>query len=276
MLELAEVEGRAEVVPVLRVQHVGVFDGGDRHAPSGEAPVPQRQQVVDRREVVGSERVVDGAFVLHVEMRRPGVGRAVVANLAERNGARLREEVVQRGDTVHGLRERRGYLRVADVGNVLGAARELEVVQLGVERLANLRGGTREVDDQAVQVRVVDLQAVRAQPAADDLEVLVCEPELLADLLRREPVVVGRRCRVVHVVDQLLKLRLALGGALQEQQHVLEAHVVGDGAAVVLGVARRGRRVSFEPDGSGFVDGFLQHGVHAGGVRGRRAQDEAA
>jgi hypothetical protein len=61
--------------------------------------------------------------------------------------------------------QRRRDLRIANVRDMSLAVREHEVMNVGVQCLADLAGGTREINDQTVGVHAIDGKAVGFQPA---------------------------------------------------------------------------------------------------------------
>lgn len=98
----------------------------------------------------------------------------------------------------------------------------LRLVNRGVESFLHLARGTREFDYCAAVRNAGDFEAVRLQPRADGLNVLVGGTELLAELLRREPlVIIGRGGFLLRT-------------ALQHEQHAIHCQARGSGAAIVL------------------------------------------
>jgi hypothetical protein len=220
--ETLEAEGLAESEPIGFMGEVGVFDQGNGDAFAGKSTLPERQQIVDGREVIGADGIEGLSLILDVEVRMkvrlPLVGRGVIRNGTELNGVRLGEKIVQRSDAFDGGRERGGDLRIAHVGDVFFAVRQNQVVDLGVERFTNLRGGSGEVDHQAIQVDAIDRKAVRFEPALDGCAILRGKTEALAQLPRSQPVVEFGGIPMVHGIDQLLEARFGFGRGLEGEK----------------------------------------------------------
>jgi len=53
-------------------------------------------------------------------------------------------------------------------------------MNVGVKRLADLRGGAGEVYDQTILIDAIDGEAVPLQPVLNDLSILRRDPEALA------------------------------------------------------------------------------------------------
>ena len=69
---------------------------------------------------------------------------------------------------------------------------DIEMVNLGVERLAYLSGDAGKINHHAIWVQLVDNEAMRFEPAGDCVQILRRETVLLSDLLSRQPMVVIR------------------------------------------------------------------------------------
>ena len=89
------------------------------------------------------------------------------------------------------------------------------------------------------------------------------------ELFGSEPVMVVGRHGIVHRVDVFLEVGLGLRVAFEEDEDVIEAKVVGDGAAVIFLEGSGGGGVAGERDEFGFVDGFGDLGTRGLGAEGR-------
>ena len=183
--------------------------------------------------------------------------------------ARAREEIVERCDSGDYGSERGRNLRVAHVGDVVVAVGEREIVNLGAERVADLRGGGADVDDHSAFVGLIDGEAARGEPALDGVEILLVDAVAGGELFGSEPVMVVGGRGIVHRVDVIAEVGLGLRVALEEDEDVIETEVVGDGAAVVLGEGGGGSGVAGERDEFGFVDSFGDLWAWGLGAEGR-------
>ena len=196
--------------------------------------LPQREDVVDSGEVVGRDDVEGVVLDRDLEARLPLFFVVVEGDGFGLRVARAREEIVERGDARDYGSERGGDLRVAHVGDVTVAVGEREIVNLGVERVADLSGGGADVDDHAVSVGLIDGEAARGEPTLDGVEILLVDAVAGGELFGSEPVMVVGRRGIVHRVDVLAEVGFGLRVALEQDEDVIEAEVVGDGAAVVF------------------------------------------
>jgi len=150
------------------------------------------------------------------------------------------------------------------------AVGEREIVDLGAEGVADLGGGGTDVDDHSVFVGLIDGEAARGEPALDGVEILLVDAVAGGELFGREPVMVVGRRGIVHRVDVFAEVGFGLGVAPEEDEDVIEAEVVGNGAAVVLRERGGGSGVTGERGEFGFVDGFgdlRALGIVRGGAR---------
>src|SRR5271170_6306114 len=108
------------------MQQIAVFNSRNRDALARVASCPKWQQVVNCREIIGGQRMEDRPANVYVEVRRPGIGGAVIADRAERHGVRSWKEVMQRCDSGNGGCECCRDLRTARVGNVMFATGQYE------------------------------------------------------------------------------------------------------------------------------------------------------
>ena len=163
-------------------------------------------------------------------------------------------EIVQRDDACNDRSECGGDLRVADVSNVLLAFHN-EMVNFGLEGLAHLSGGPREVDEHAAGINHLDAETVRFEPGGDGVEIGFRHTESFAELLRSKPVMEIRRTSGMEFIKEFLKGLLLFRGALQLQKHMRHREIVGHRAAVVC-KHRFGARVAPERDTIHFINGL--------------------
>ena len=268
-LEAIEREIFAESGPVLRIGEIGVFDERDGDGLAGEALLPEREDVVDGGEVVGGNDVEGVVLDCDLEARAPLFFVAIESDGFGLGVTRAREEIVERCDSGDYGSERGRNLRVAHVGDVVVAVGEREIVNLGAERVADLRGGGADVDDHSAFVGLIDGEAARGEPALDGVEILLVDAVAGGELVGSEPVMVVGGRGIVHRVDVIAEIGLGLRVALEEDEDVIETEVVGDGAAVVLGEGGGGSGVAGERDEFGFVDSVGDLLAWGLGVEGR-------
>ena len=118
---------------------------------------------------------------------------------------------------------------------------------------------------------LVTLKPWECEPGLDGGDVLIGGAELLAKLLRREPLVIAGRAGRVQVADELLEGGLLRVAALEDQLKAVERHAVGRGSAVVGGAGQR-MHGSLEGDAGILIDGLGKAGSHerGGGLRNER------
>ena len=256
-----QAECRTEGAPVRGVVEIGVFEDVDGLALAGVAGGVERIEAVDRRQIGRRHQVAAAAG---------GVLRFWLVIVPWR-------DVVQRQHPDHCRRQRRGNLRVAHIGEA-GDAVDRDIVDLGVERGGDLAGGAGEVDHHAARIDRVDGKAVLLQPVGDGGDVGRRRPELGADVVGVEPVVIVGRVRVLLLGDQRLK-RLFLGRRTpQLQQQMRQRDVVAHAATVVGGIARFGAGIARERNQIALVDGLGDEGLRPSARRlrsGRRADRES-
>ncbi|HKF43431.1 MAG TPA: hypothetical protein VKG01_10045 [Thermoanaerobaculia bacterium] len=139
---------------------------------------------------------------------------------------------MQRDEADHHRSERGWNPRIAHVGNVL-LAPDLEVVDLRPKSLSDLARVTGKVNDHTAGIDEVDMKTLRLEPARQGVEILLRDTESVSEFPRREPLVKVLGLGIVELLDELLKGLLLLGRAVQLEQHVLEARIVCNRAAIV-------------------------------------------
>jgi hypothetical protein len=87
-------------------------------------------------------------------------------------------------------------------------------------------------------------EPLSGQPCFDRSDVLVRRAELLAELLRRKPLVVVRMAWRVQLAHQLIERRLLAPAPLQHQVNPLQRCAIRCGSAIVLRVCQRMHRAS--------------------------------
>ncbi len=217
--------------------------------------LPEREDVVDGGEIVGRDDVEGVVPNCDLEARAPFFFFAIECDGFGLGMARAGEEIVQRGDARHYGSESGGHLRVGHVGDVLVAVGEREIVKFGAEGFADLRGGGADVDDHAAFIDLIDGEAVGSEPSLDSFEVLRVNAVSGCELFGREPVVEVGGVGVVHGVDFFAEVGFGLRIAFEDEEQVVEAKIVCDGAAVVWCEGGRRGGVAGEGGVFGFVDG---------------------
>ena len=90
----------------------------------------------------------------------------------------------------------------------------VEIVNLGVEGIANCGGGSGKVDDHAVRINVADRETLGLEPVGDGIDIRLCRTVFPALLGGRHPAAeVGRRF-VGESLDVVRKGFLHFGSAL--------------------------------------------------------------
>jgi|SRR5271165_2709928 len=167
---------------------------------------------------------------------------------------RVWAEIVQREDACYGRCDSSRNLGVADIGKMSDTA-AIEPVDFTMKGGSHLSGCAAEIDEGPIWISNIDGEPMGAQPRADRVEVLGCEPVLFAKLLGSEPAMEVRRTGLVKVVDERLQSRLLLRRTAQLQQQMGHGEVIGHrpqvaiGADFATGVAGQGDKLSL-------VDGF--------------------
>jgi len=144
-----------------------------------------------------------------------------------------RPEIVERNHAGNDRGERRGDQGIAVVGDVMFTS-DYKVSDVRLERFTHLGGGAGKIDEHAAGIDYVDREALRLKPSSDGVQVLLRYSVLLAELLCGDPLVEIGGARRVKFVDELFHRLLLLGGAVQQEQHVLHREVAGDGAAIIF------------------------------------------
>ena len=129
---------------------------------------------------------------------------------------------------------------IPHVGKMVRAL-HIQFVNFSVESIAYLPGGPRKINEQAIRVIDVDLQAMRLQPSLDLVAILFCHSKFFAKLFGREPAMEVWRTWVVKFLDEGLKARLRLRRPFQQEQHVLHEKVVVHPPTVVFRLRLRSR-----------------------------------
>src|SRR3984957_2934608 len=142
-------------------------------------------------------------------------------------------------------------------------------MDFGAESVADLGGGGAGVDDHTVFVSLIDGEAAGGKPALDGVEILRVDAVAGGELFGSEPVMVVGRRGIMHRVDVFAEVGFSLRVALEKDEDVIEAEIVGDGAAVVLGERGGGGCVAGERSESGFVDGVGDLWARGLGAEGR-------
>src|SRR4029077_1041138 len=130
---------------------------------------------------------------------------------------------------------------------------DFEVMYLRQEGFSYLRGCAGEINQHPAGIDHVHLKSVRFEPADDNIEVGLCQPETFAEFLRAQPVMEVWRTFALQFVEKLLKRQFLLGGAFQLEQHVVHGETVRHAAAVVRW-PRFGMRIARKRDAIHFID----------------------
>ena len=123
----------------------------------------------------------------------------------------------------------------------MGLAIHHQVMDLGVEGLADLARRAGEVDHHLVGIDQVDLEPLRLEPIRHPGDVSRRDAVPLPEFRRRDPMVKERRRGIVDIIDELLECLLLLRSPLQLEHHVVECQVIGDSPAIVLRICFRAR-----------------------------------
>jgi hypothetical protein len=145
-------------------------------------------------------------------------------------------EVVQRGKSSNHGSKRRRNLRIICIREVALSV-HLVLVDLRMESAAKLAHVAGELDDLSARKRSGYAEPLSGQPCFDRSDVLVRRAELLAELLRRKPLVVVRMAWRVQLAHQLIERRLLAPAPLQHQVNPLQRCAIRCGSAIVLRVA---------------------------------------
>src|ERR1051326_1058033 len=125
-------------------------------------------------------------------------------------------KIVQPAVSRHDVLERHWNGRLRRVGKIHLAVDSV-AMQFGAEGVTHLRGRAAERDPVAAARLVRYSEAFGTQPCLDLVEVALAEPKTIGILLRREPLVVIRRRRVLLLGEQSLESGPLAGRLLQQQ-----------------------------------------------------------
>lgn len=184
--------------------------------------------------------------------RRRLVRPLIIVHLSEIVNATLDREVVEGDESAYDRRERRWNIGIAGV-TVMGLAADLITVDRGMESFAKLTGVAAELEGLLAGIDLFDGKAMRLEPGLDGGNVLVRRPELLAKLLRREPLVVTRTARSMQILDKLMQGLFLAVAAPQHQVDSLQRKALGRLPEIVGCVGQR-MDCSVEDDAGAFVD----------------------
>src|SRR5215471_5666833 len=129
------------------------------------------------------------------------------------------------------------------------------------KRVLYLCRSSRELDHATPSRYLADLKPMRLQPRDCDLNILIHRAEVLAEFVRREPLVVVRRAFVLLLIEQLPERPFLFGAALQHQQHAVQRQIGRRSSAIVLWT-REGVSVSLQDQAPAFVYGFSDFRHH--------------
>ena len=118
-----------------------------------------------------------------------GVGKSVVSFEPVIS---IRTEVMHGHDSVNGGGKRGRNLRIAHVGDVRLAA-DHQVVDFGVERVANLACASREINDHTVGINMIHAEALGLEPGCDGVDVQLRDAVLISLFDSAKPVTEVRR-----------------------------------------------------------------------------------
>ena len=102
-----------------------------------------------------------------------------------------------------------------------------------MECIAQLRHTAGDFDGLVAGIHFRHIEAVVGEPGGDGGNVLVGRAKLSAKLIWRKPLVVTRRARRVHLVDELLQRGFLRVTAFENQVHSVELQAVGRGSQIV-------------------------------------------
>ena len=134
---------------------------------------------------------------------------------------RLGTEVIQTGDARNHTRDRGRHHRIRDIADMLLALGQKRM-DACAEGLLHLGNGSAHHDQGVADRRIGNRQPLGGEPARDLRQIRGRQPELLAKLLRREPVVIERRPRRLLGYQQLIECGLLRSGAAEKESHALK------------------------------------------------------
>ena len=150
-------------------------------------------------------------------------------------------EVVQRNKSAHHRRKSRRNLRIGRVRKMALAVHRV-LMNLRVECAAELPHVPRELDHLLARLDPDHVEAMPRQPRLHRRNILVRNAKLLAELVRRKPLVIIRIPRRMQLPDHLIERRLLGRAALQQQVDPVQRCAVRRGSAIVLGIGQRMHR----------------------------------
>ena len=184
-----------------------------------------------------------------------------------RSMLRIKLDRVESADGLNYRPQRRRYLRFGVDGDALLPA-DLEVVHLRSKGIGDRRSRTTENNSLSAVGDRVDVEILRLQPDRNRVDVVRGDPEALADLNRREPMVVIRRRWVLLVLQELRVRLFPLGRAVEDNGQSLNRQIGGNRADVVLSIRPCGVMAS-----QGNAIRGVDTGAHEiGGLRLRQAR----
>ena len=177
---------------------------------------------------------------------------------AKHDAVGLRPEIVHRGDSRYDRRERGGNLRIAIVGVMLFSLDEVGV-DFRVEGPADLPGVAGEFNGCFAPADTRYGKAMRLEPCDHPRDIRLSRAVQLAELLRREPLVIAAAARSVGILNKLAKRGLPRGRALKEQKHAFSWKRINNRTLIVAGLGQR-MYVASEGDALAVIDGLLWGG----------------
>src|SRR5208282_3148229 len=107
-------------------------------------------------------------------------------------------------------------------------------VNLSMEGFFNLRRGAAENDRSASGGDLFHFHAVNLQPSGNLRSICFRDAKALAELFRREPLMIVRGLRIMLGIEQLEERILLRCVGLQGEEHPLHTKVRRHGASVIL------------------------------------------
>jgi hypothetical protein len=112
-------------------------------------------------------------------------------------------------------------------------------MDLRMKRTAKLPDVPRKLQRLFPRIDPGHAESAPRQPRLHRRDILIRRSKLLAELIRRQPLVKVRITRRMQLADQLLERRFLARAALQHQVDPVQLRAVGQGSAVVLRVGQR-------------------------------------
>ncbi len=177
--------------------------------PAGEVRIQVRvRRVINRRRIGGIHKQKRRTSVEERQVRLQSVGRRVVARAVPHHHVRLRTKIVQRRNSPDHRSQRRRDLRIAHIRIVALAPRQIPVNR-GVKGSIHLPRSAGELNHIPSRWHILDLESLRLQPAFHRRQIGIRNAVRRPILGRRQPFVIRRRPRILHV-RQILCQRLLL------------------------------------------------------------------